>query len=60
LSFARLDKPLEKRIEDETAPFLFLGQAKRLISAEGDRPIAIVRELAHPVPAALFEEARAV
>jgi len=56
LFFARL----EKRIEDETAPFLFLGLAKRLISAEGDRPIAIVWELEYPMPAALFEEARAV
>jgi len=50
----------EKRIEDETAPFLFLGQAKRLISAEGDHPIAVVWELEHPMPAVLFEEARAV
>lgn len=56
LFFARL----EKRIEDETAPFLFFGQAKRLISAEGDRPIAIVWELEYPIPAALFEEARAI
>ena len=56
LFFARL----EKRIEEETAPFLFLGEAKRLISAEGDRPIAIIWELEHPMPAVLFEEARAV
>ena len=56
LFFARL----EKRIEDETAPFIFLGPAERLLSAEGNRPIAIVWELAHPIPAALFEEARAV
>jgi superfamily II DNA or RNA helicase len=51
---------LEKRVEDETAPFIFLGQAKRLISAQGDRPIAIVWELEHAMPASLFEEARAV
>jgi HKD family nuclease len=56
LFFARL----EKRIEDETAPFIFLGPAERLLSAEGNRPIAIVWELAHHIPAALFEEARAV
>lgn len=56
LFFARL----EKRIEDETAPFIFLGPAERLLSAEGDRPIAIVWELTHQIPAALFEEARAV
>ncbi len=55
LFFARL----EKRIEGETAPFLFLGPVKDLISAEGDRPISIVWDLEHPIPAALFEEARA-
>ncbi len=56
LFFARL----EKRIDDETAPFIFLGPAERLLSAEGDRPIAMVWELAHEIPAALFEEARAI
>lgn len=56
LFFARL----EKRIDDETAPFLFLGPAKNLVSAEGNRPISIVWELEHPIPAVLFEEARAV
>ena len=55
LFFARL----EKRIEDETAPFIFLGPAKRLIRAEGNRPISIEWELEHPMPAALFEDARA-
>jgi len=55
LMFARL----EKRIEDETAPFLFLGPTKTLVSYEGDRPIAMVWELEHAMPAALFEEARA-
>jgi hypothetical protein len=54
LFFARL----EKRVEDETAPFVFIGPALHLLSAEGDRPIAIQWELAHPLPAALFEEAR--
>jgi hypothetical protein len=55
LFFARLTK----RIEDkETAPFIFLGQAKALKSYQGDRPIAMTWELAHPMPAELFEEAR--
>ena len=54
LFFARM----EKRIEGETAPFVFLGPASNLISAEGNRPIAIVWELEHPVPAELFEVAR--
>ncbi len=56
LFFARL----EKHIQDETAPFIFLGPVERLISAEGDRPISIIWELANPMPAALYEEARAV
>jgi superfamily II DNA or RNA helicase len=51
---------LVKRIDDETAPFIFLGPAERLLSAEGDRPIAMVWELAHEIPAALFEEARTI
>ena len=54
LFFARL----EKRIEDETAPFVFIGPASRILSAEGNRPISIIWELAHPIPAALFEDAR--
>jgi superfamily II DNA or RNA helicase/HKD family nuclease len=53
LFFARL----EKRIEDETAPFLFLGPARELVSAEGDRPISMDWDLEHPIPAALFEDA---
>ncbi len=56
LFFARLTKQLD----GETRPFLFLGPAKRLLSYEGNRPIAMVWELAYPMPAALFEEARAV
>lgn len=48
----------EKRDEGETAPFIFLGPASNLISAEGNRPIAMVWELEHPVPAELFERAR--
>ena len=48
----------EKRIGGETAPFLFLGEASELVSYEGDRPITMIWDLAHPVPAAFFEEAR--
>ncbi len=54
LFFARLTK----RIEGETAPFIFLGPAKALKSCQGDRPIAMTWELAYPMPAELFEEAR--
>lgn len=54
LFFARLTK----RIEGETAPFIFLGQATALRGYQGDRPIAMTWELAHPMPAELFEEAR--
>lgn len=54
LFFARL----EKRVEDETAPFIFLGPAKCLLSAEGNRPISMVWELTHLIPASLFEESR--
>jgi len=49
---------MEKRVQGETAPFIFLGPASDLISAEGNRPIAIGWELEHPVPAELFEIAR--
>lgn len=53
LFFARL----EKKIDGETAPFLYLGPAKSLLSAEGDRPIRMVWELAYPMPAKLLGEA---
>jgi len=56
LFFARVDK----YIDGVTAPFVYLGPAKALLSHEGDRPIATVWELAYPMPAALFEAARAV
>ncbi|MFC2990607.1 DUF3427 domain-containing protein [Halomonas tibetensis] len=52
--FARVTK----RIKGETAPFIFLGPARSLKSYEGDRPIAMTWELAYPMPAELFEEAR--
>jgi len=48
----------EKRVEGETAPFIFLGSAANLVSAEGNRPIAMVWDLEHPVPAELFEVVR--
>lgn len=56
LVFARFTK----QIDGETSPFLFLGPAKNLLSYEGNRPIAMVWELAYPMPASLYEEARAV
>lgn len=56
LFFARL----EKRVEGETAPFVFLGPASNLVSFEGNRPIAMVWDLEHPVPADLFESGRVV
>jgi superfamily II DNA or RNA helicase/HKD family nuclease len=49
---------VEKQIEGEAAPFIYLGPAFDLISYEGGRPISMVWELEHPMPAALFEEAR--
>jgi hypothetical protein len=49
---------VEKQIEGEAAPFVYLGPASDLISYEGDRPISMVWELEYPMPAALFEEAR--
>jgi hypothetical protein len=54
LFFARL----EKGIAGETAPFIFLGPAKDLLSYQGDRPIQMLWELEHAMPAMLFEEAR--
>jgi hypothetical protein len=55
LFFARL----ERKIDGETAPFLFLGPAKGLLSCKSDRPIQMLWELEHAIPAELFEEARA-
>jgi superfamily II DNA or RNA helicase len=56
LFFARI----EKRYQGETMPFTFLGPAKGLNSFDGNRPIQMTWELEHPMPAALFEEARPV
>lgn len=54
LFFARL----EKRIESEAAPFVFLGPATYLYSYESTRPIQMVWELKYPMPAEVFEAAR--
>ncbi|TCO76041.1 DUF3427 domain-containing protein [Chromatocurvus halotolerans] len=54
LFFARL----KKRQGQETSPFVFLGPVRDLLSYEGDRPISMVWELEHPMPAHLFEHAR--
>ena len=56
LFFARL----EKKVAGETAPYIFLGPAKNLLSYQGDRPIQMHWELEHSMPAELFEMARAV
>lgn len=56
LFFARLNK----REQGETAPFVYLGAVRELESYEGNRPIQMIWELEHPMPAALFEEAKAV
>lgn len=53
LFFARL----ERQIDGETAPFIYLGPAKSLITAQADRPIQMVWELRYPMPALLLEEA---
>lgn len=52
LFFARV----ERRVDGETAPFVYLGPARALLDATGDRPIRMLWELAHPMPAALLEE----
>lgn len=56
LFFARI----ERQLDGETAPFVYLGPAKSLASAESDRPIRMVWELEHPMPAMLLEEAMPV
>ena len=56
LFFARM----EKREGGETSPFLFLGPAIALHAYESERPIKLIWDLAHPMPATLFEAARAV
>lgn len=54
LFFARI----QKQIEGETSPFLFLGPAKSLLSYEGEKPISMVWELEYPMPAKFFEESK--
>jgi superfamily II DNA or RNA helicase len=56
LFFARL----EKRENNETSPFIFLGPAADLVSYEGNRPISMIWRLKFQAPAELFELARAV
>lgn len=53
LFFARI----ERKLDGETAPFIYLGPAKDLVSAESDRPIRMVWELEYPMPAVLLEAA---
>jgi hypothetical protein len=52
LFFARV----ERQVDGETAPFVYLGPAAALLDATGDRPIRMVWELAHPMPAGMLEE----
>lgn len=54
LFFARINK----MIEGETCPFVYLGPASELVSYESDRPIKMVWEMADPVPAEFYEAAR--
>lgn len=56
LFFARL----EKRIDGQNAPYVYLGPADSLVSYEGDRPIKMVWRLKYNMPAELFEAARTV
>lgn len=53
LFFARV----ERQVDGETVPFVYLGPAKALLSAESDRPIRMVWELEYPIPAILLEGA---
>jgi hypothetical protein len=46
-----------KKFEGETVPFTFLGPASR-ISHQHERPIQMIWQLSHPMPAAMFEENR--
>ena len=54
LFFARINKS-ESGL---TSPFTYLGPASELVSYEGDRPIKMVWELAHAVPAEMYEQAK--
>jgi superfamily II DNA or RNA helicase/HKD family nuclease len=54
LFFARV----EKRVGDESAPYVFLGPVKELLSHKGDRPIQMLWELEHAMPADLYEQGR--
>ena len=52
LFFARLNKD----VGGITSPFTYLGPARALLHCEGDRPIRMIWELAHPVPAEMYEQ----
>lgn len=52
LFFARLNKTIGKT----TCPFTYLGPARALLHCEGDRPIRMIWELEHPVPADMHEQ----
>ncbi|MBT7853581.1 MAG: DUF3427 domain-containing protein [Opitutae bacterium] len=54
LFFARL----EKKVDGETAPFLYLGPANQLVSFEKNRPVSMIWSLKYPMPAVLYEDAR--
>ncbi len=54
LFFARINN----KVGRVTAPFVYLGPAARLISHESERPIKMIWELAHAMPAAMYEEAK--
>jgi hypothetical protein len=56
LFFARL----EKRVDGQNAPYVYLGPADSLLSYEGNRPIKMVWKLKHNMPAEMFEAARTV
>jgi superfamily II DNA or RNA helicase len=54
LFFARINK----KEGPVTAPFAYLGPVKELIKADSNRPIRMIWELAHPMPAAMYEQAQ--
>lgn len=54
LFFARLRRSIGK----VAAPYIFLGPAESLVSCEGERPLRMVWQLQHAMPAALFEQAQ--
>jgi len=53
LFFARM----VRQVDGETNPFFYLGPAANLLDSAGERPIRMVWELEHAMPAALLAEA---